>query len=77
MSALFWWSAVSTSMGLAQHLAAEVCDGHLDGLSPPGPSMSAYRLDMSVMRPILTGPVDLAGAGGSSNRPTARAATMF
>jgi hypothetical protein len=36
-------------------------------ISPPaGPSMSAYRLDMSVMKPILTGPVCLRECAGSA-----------
>ena len=53
MSALFWWSAEIGSMGCGLHLAAEVVNRHLDG-DHRLPSTSAYRLDMSVMKPILT-----------------------
>ena len=56
-SALFWWSAVSTSIGRLSTLPPKSCAAHLTISAPAGPSMSAYRLDMSVMKPIRTGPV--------------------
>ena len=56
-SALFWWSAVSTSIGRFSTLPPKSCTAHLIISAPAGPSMSAYRLDMSVMKPMRTGPV--------------------
>src|SRR5262245_48414084 len=56
-SALFWWSAESSSIGRPRTLPPKSSTAHFIISTPAGPSMSAYRLDMSVMKPMRTGPV--------------------
>ena len=72
-SALFWWSAVSTSIGRFSTLPPKSWAAHLIISPPAGPSRSAYTLDMSVMKPILTGPVFWAEAAAA--KPMASALT--
>src|SRR6218665_3308490 len=54
MSALFWWSAVMSSMGWPSTLPPKSSMAIWIAIAPFLPSTSEYRLDMSVIRPILT-----------------------
>ncbi|MNU44396.1 hypothetical protein D3C71_332110 [compost metagenome] len=54
MSGLFWWSTVSSSTGLPAALPPKSSMAIWIASAPFLPSRSAYRLDMSVMKPILT-----------------------
>jgi hypothetical protein len=54
MSALFWWSAEMNSIFLPLMLPPASAIAILMASAPPAPSMSVYRPDMSVMKPILT-----------------------
>src|SRR5690606_6469268 len=70
--ALFWWSAVSSSMGLPSTLPPKSSMAIWMATAPFLPSTSAYRLDMSVMKPILT--LSCAWAVGAM-RPAAASTT--
>ena len=54
MSALFWWSAEIISMGWPSTLPPKSSMAIWMARAPFLPSTSEYRLDMSVMKPILT-----------------------
>src|SRR6218665_671133 len=54
MSALFWWSALSNSIGMPSTLPPKSSIAICIASAPFLPSRSAYRLDMSVMKPILS-----------------------
>src|SRR4051812_30439106 len=74
-SALFWWSAVSTSIGRFSTLPPKSSTAHFTISAPAGPSMSAYRLAMSVMKPMRTGPALFCAVAARLPRPKAMAAT--
>src|SRR3954462_8631822 len=74
-SALFWWSAVSSSIGRFRPLPPKSSIAHLIISAPAGPSMSAYRLAMSVMKPMRTGPALFCAVAPNAPRPRAMAAT--
>src|SRR5258706_15258478 len=63
-SALFWWSATITSTFLPLTAPPRSAMAILMTSAPAGPSMSEYRPDMSVMKPMrITSPEIWAGAG--------------
>ena len=73
-SALFWWSANSTSIFLPLIAPPKSAIAILIASTPAGPSMSAYRLDMSVMKPMrITSPEICACAGAAPSSAARRA----
>ncbi|KAG1248574.1 hypothetical protein G6F66_015498 [Rhizopus arrhizus] len=52
MSARFWWSATSTSIFLPATAPPMSATAILMASAPPGPSASADKPDMSVMKPM-------------------------
>src|SRR6187402_1270220 len=70
-SALFWWSATSTSTFLPATAPPRSATAILIISAPAGPSMSAYRPDRSVMKPMrITSPETWAWAGAPAAAAT-------
>src|SRR5215470_5963521 len=55
-SGLFWWSAETISTLMPFFSAPKSSTAILAATVEPGPPMSAYRLDMSLITPIFTTP---------------------
>src|SRR5256714_2568338 len=72
-SALFWWSATSTSTFLPATALPMSAIAMRMASAPAGPSMSAYSPDKSVMKPMrITSPETWACAGATdANMPAA------
>src|SRR5512147_1276220 len=57
-SGLFWWSAPTTSTFMPFFAAPKSSTAIFAATTEPGPAMSVYRPDMSLMTPILMMPSD-------------------
>jgi len=76
MSALFWWSALISSMGMPSTLPPKSSMAIWMASAPFLPSTSAYRLDMSVMKPILTLSCACAADVARPAAPSIKASTL-
>src|ERR1700730_9678196 len=63
-SALFWWSAVSSSTLMSGCFASKSSIASFAATTEPWPVASANRLDWSFRTPILTTPFDISAAAG-------------